>query len=57
MRYFAYVQVAQTEQNLWDEYLALSETHKHFAMRKAVEASQIYPVFRDLFKKEGAKAA
>jgi uncharacterized protein len=26
-------------------------------MRKATEASQIYPVFRDLFKKEGAKAA
>jgi hypothetical protein len=23
-------------------------------MRKATEASQIYPVFRDLFKKEGA---
>ena len=27
------------------------------AMRKAVEASQIYPVFREFFKKEGAKAA
>jgi uncharacterized protein len=57
VRYFAYVQVAEEEQNLWDEYSQLAETHKHFAMRKAVEASQIYPVFRDLFKKEGAKAA
>jgi uncharacterized protein len=57
VRYFAYVQVAEEEQNLWDEYTQLAETHKHFAMRKAVEASQIYPVFRDLFKKEGAKAA
>ena len=28
-----------------------------WAMRKATEASQIYPVFRDLFKKEGATAA
>jgi uncharacterized sporulation protein YeaH/YhbH (DUF444 family) len=55
-RYFAYVQVAQTEQNLWDEYLALSETHKHFAMRKVLDASQIYPVFRELFKKEGVAA-
>ena len=27
----------------------------HFAMRKATEASQIYPVFRDLFKKEGVE--
>ena len=57
VRYFAYVQVAEEEQNLWDEYNHLLDAHPHFAMRKAVEASQIYPVFRDLFKKEGAKAA
>jgi uncharacterized sporulation protein YeaH/YhbH (DUF444 family) len=57
VRYFAYVQVAEEEQNLWEEYSQLLETHPHFAMRKAIEASQIYPVFRDLFKKEGAKAA
>ncbi len=57
VRYFAYVQVAEEEQNLWDEYTQLLDVNKHFAMRKAVEASQIYPVFRDLFKKEGAKAA
>jgi uncharacterized sporulation protein YeaH/YhbH (DUF444 family) len=57
VRYFAYVQVAEEEQNLWDEYTHLTTAHRHFAMRKAVEASQIYPVFRDLFKKEGAKAA
>jgi uncharacterized sporulation protein YeaH/YhbH (DUF444 family) len=56
VRYFAYVQVAQTEQNLWDEYMGLSETHKHFAMRKVLDASQIYPVFRELFKKEGVDA-
>jgi len=53
VRYFAYVQVAQTEQNLWDEYMGLSESHKQFAMRKVLDASQIYPVFRELFKKEG----
>ena len=53
-RYFAYVQVAEEEQNLWEEYSKLAETHKQFAMRKAVEPAQIYPVFRDLFKKEGA---
>ena len=55
-RYFAYVQVAEEEQNLWDEYAALAEESKAFAVRKATEASQIYPVFRDLFKKEGAPA-
>ncbi|MBU6257163.1 MAG: YeaH/YhbH family protein [Burkholderiales bacterium] len=57
VRYFAYVQVAEEEQNLWEEYTQLLDAHKHFAMRKATEPSQIYPVFRDLFKKEGAKAA
>ena len=57
VRYFAYVQVAEEEQNLWDEYTQLQDANRHFAMRKATEASQIYPVFRDLFKKEGAKAA
>ncbi|MBN8507156.1 MAG: YeaH/YhbH family protein [Burkholderiales bacterium] len=56
-RYYAYVQVAEEEQNLWDEYAQLPPRFAHFAMRKATDVSQIYPVFRDLFKKEGAKAA
>ncbi len=56
-RYYAYVQVAEEEQNLWDEYSQLLDSNPHFAMRKATEVAQIYPVFRDLFKKEGAKAA
>ena len=55
-RYFAYVQVADAEQNLWEEYTLLTESHPNFAMRKATEPSQIYPVFRDLFKKEGEAA-
>ncbi len=55
-RYFAYVQVAEEEQNLWEEYTRLSGAHPNFAMRKALDAAQIYPVFRDLFKKEGAPA-
>jgi uncharacterized sporulation protein YeaH/YhbH (DUF444 family) len=56
VRYFAYVQVAEEEQNLWDEYAQLAAENRVFAMRKATEAAQIYPVFRDLFKKEGAPA-
>jgi uncharacterized protein len=55
-RYFAYVQVAEEEQNLWEEYTRLQESHPQFAMRKVSSASQIYPVFRELFKKEGATA-
>jgi uncharacterized sporulation protein YeaH/YhbH (DUF444 family) len=57
VRYFAYVQVAEEEQNLWDEYTQLLAVHRHFAMRKATDQAQIYPVFRDLFKKEGVQAA
>lgn len=55
-RYFAYVQVAEDEQNLWNEYELLQSEHANFAIRKVTEAAQIYPVFRDLFKKEGAAA-
>lgn len=55
-RYYAYVQVAEEEQNLWEEYSQLVGVEKHFAMRKVTEASQIYPVFRELFKKEGVPA-
>ncbi len=54
-RYFAYVQVAEEEQNLWQEYSQLVGVAPQFAMRKATEAAQIYPVFRDLFKKEGVE--
>jgi len=55
-RYFAYVQVADPEQNLWEEYARVAEAVPHFAMRKATAAAQIYPVFRELFKKEGKTA-
>ncbi|HUP08617.1 MAG TPA: YeaH/YhbH family protein [Caldimonas sp.] len=55
-RYFAYVQVAEEEQNLWEEYARLQESEPHFAMRKVSDASEIYPVFRDLFKPKGVNA-
>lgn len=56
VRYYAYVQVADAEQNMWEEYSQLVGTHKNFAMRKVADAQDIYPVFRDLFKKEGVPA-
>ncbi|MBC7207196.1 MAG: DUF444 family protein, partial [Methyloversatilis sp.] len=54
VRYFAYIQVVEQEQNLWHEYSDLAADSENFAIRKAAEVDQIYPVFRDLFKKEGA---
>jgi hypothetical protein len=56
-RYFAYVQVAEPEQNLWEEYSQIADTYAHFAMKKATAVNEIYPVFRELFKKEGRLAA
>lgn len=53
VRYYAYLQVVQEEQNLWEEYTRLQTDFAHFAMRKVSDASEIYPVFRDLFKKDG----
>ena len=50
VRYFAYVQVVQEEQSLWQEYSQVLPLFSHFAMRKVSDASEIYPVFRDLFK-------
>lgn len=50
-RYFAYVQVADEDQNLWEEYTRVREANPHFAMQKIITPSQIFPVFRDLFKK------
>jgi uncharacterized sporulation protein YeaH/YhbH (DUF444 family) len=50
------VQVAEEEQSLWTEYERLQEEYAHFAMRKVAQADQIYPVFRELFKKEGVGA-
>ena len=56
VRYFAYVQVAADEQELWAQYSQLPPLFAHFAMRKVAGPGEIYPVFRDLFKKEGTPA-
>lgn len=53
-RYFAYVQVGEEDQNLWEEYTQVLETSANFAMRKINEAAEIYPVFRELFRKGGS---
>jgi uncharacterized sporulation protein YeaH/YhbH (DUF444 family) len=52
LRYFAYIQVAEAEQNLWNEYQKIAASHPHFAMKKVQSASEIYSVFRELFEKQ-----
>lgn len=55
-RYYAYVQVADEDQNLWEEYTKVRDANAHFAMQKIVTPAQIFPVFRDLFKKSATSA-
>jgi hypothetical protein len=47
------VEVTQDEpQSLWHEYTQVKERHPHFAMQRIESAGDIYPVFRELFKKQ-----
>jgi len=57
VRYFAYVQVADEDQNLWEEYSSLRADHPQFAMQKITAAQQIFPVFRELFRQAPAGSA
>ncbi|MFC5302171.1 YeaH/YhbH family protein [Azospira restricta] len=52
-QYFAYIEVTEGEpQNLWHEYEKLATTHPgHFVMQRIAAVTDIYPVFRELFKK------
>ncbi|WP_159878481.1 YeaH/YhbH family protein [Aquitalea denitrificans] len=57
-QYFAYIEITEGEpQNLWYEYLKVKERQRHFAMQKIRSASDIYPVFRELFKRQPATRA
>lgn len=52
-QYFAYIEITDgAPQNLWEEYEKLVSTHKdRFAMQRISTVADIYPVFRELFKK------
>jgi uncharacterized sporulation protein YeaH/YhbH (DUF444 family) len=53
VQYYAYVEITDGEpQNLWQEYTQLPEQYAHFAMQKIDTPADIYPVFRELFKKQ-----
>ncbi len=55
MRYYAYVEITtRAHQTLWHEYEALDEQFPQFAMEHIRKVEDIYPVFRELFKKQVA---
>jgi uncharacterized sporulation protein YeaH/YhbH (DUF444 family) len=54
-RYFAYIEITPGEpQNLWRQYESLAAAHPNFAMQRIESLEDIYPVFRELFKREPA---
>ncbi|GAB4176935.1 MAG: YeaH/YhbH family protein [Rhodocyclaceae bacterium] len=55
VQYFAYVEIrAGDPQNLWREYLAVAGRSRKFAMQRIADLPDIYPVFRELFRKKPA---
>lgn len=52
-QYFAYIEITDgPPQNLWQEYEKLQATHDgQFAMQRISDITDIYPVFRELFKR------
>ncbi|NQY65501.1 MAG: YeaH/YhbH family protein [Alteromonadaceae bacterium] len=58
VRYFSYIEITRhPHQTLWQQYLEVAETHSHFAMQHIKELKDIYPVFRELFRKNTKHAA
>jgi hypothetical protein len=55
VRYFCYIEITKRQhQSLWEHYDALLERHGNFALQQIEEVSDIYPVFRELFKRQKA---
>jgi uncharacterized sporulation protein YeaH/YhbH (DUF444 family) len=53
VQYYTYVEITDgPPQNLWEQYAQVPDLHGHFAMQKIVTPADIYPVFRELFKKQ-----
>ncbi|MBQ0720790.1 MAG: YeaH/YhbH family protein [Gammaproteobacteria bacterium] len=53
LQYFAYVEIAQRDNVLWKSYLPVEAEHSDtFAMQHITSAADIYPVLRELFRKQ-----
>ena len=53
LRYYAYVEITRRDhQGLWDHYQNLLDKYDNFAMQHIREHNDIYPVFREFFRKQ-----
>ncbi len=52
VRYYAYIEITpDRHQSLWEAYEEVKDSHPNFAMRQIDGPADIYPVFRELFKR------
>jgi uncharacterized sporulation protein YeaH/YhbH (DUF444 family) len=55
VQYYAYVEIqAENPQSLWHEYEYVKSVNRQFAMQRILTLEDIYPVFRELFRKKVA---
>lgn len=53
IQYYAYVEIMpRHHQSLWESYLKINDKSANFAMQNIDKLSDIYPVFRELFKRQ-----
>jgi uncharacterized sporulation protein YeaH/YhbH (DUF444 family) len=53
VRYFSYIEITHSShQTLWNEYERLQQSFDNIAVQHIKEAADIYPVFRELFRKQ-----
>ncbi|WP_194437724.1 YeaH/YhbH family protein [Vibrio fluminensis] len=54
-QYYSYIEITRrSHQTLWHEYEKLENAFSNFAMKNIRSVDDIFPVFRELFKKENA---
>ena len=54
-QYYSYIEITRrSHQTLWHEYEKLEESFGNFAMKNIRSVEDIFPVFRELFRKETA---
>ncbi len=53
VQYFSYIEIMpRHHQSLWEVYEKISETFENFSMENIDNVTNIYPVFRELFKRK-----
>ncbi|AWB67577.1 hypothetical protein C2869_14505 [Saccharobesus litoralis] len=58
IRYYTYIEITtRAHQTLWREYQSLAESFDNLAIQNIKSVDDIYPVFREFFKKQTTKGA